>query len=319
MKKYSCKSFLYMLSSLFLLSCQEKEVFPLAPLSPDYKLDVEKHGLALLTTDFESFEEFRHLVDLRYYKKGKKEIVRLSYSHNGHMINGELTSGYADTEIQKAQHENALKKISVFFAEMNLLRYGGDAKKIYNMVRRRPHVFGADDVAVFNLAEKMMEHIYQDEKATLPAKTLSEKGLINTFNHILGQTFFTSIYSEGISDFIADVHERGNLKAMTNGAFTEEELDDIEFGAVDNYVDIVNNEIGQELGKSLRKKYQMHKDMIWNEALLCNYLNDVQAHFTWCLHLNFEPFKVGDPEIGIYVKKLNRLTDDSQKLRWELF
>ena len=91
------------------------------------------------------------------------------------------------------------------------------------------------------------------------SEDLSEKGYLNTFNHITAQTFMTALFSEAVADFIADAHERGNLAELVTGHFSEEQLLDLQQGPVDNYVDMINNEYGQELGKALKAKYRNGK------------------------------------------------------------
>ncbi len=53
-----------------------------------------------------------------------------------------------------------------------------------------------------------------------------------------------------MADYIADLHERHHLPELTTlGKFTSAQLNDFNNSPLDNYVDMINNEWGQELGK----------------------------------------------------------------------
>ena len=130
----------------------------------------------------------------------------------------------------------------------------------------------------------MANQISDEDYLNLSCEELSEKGYLNTFNHITAQAFMTSIFSERLADFIADVHELYNMPELITGDFTEQQLADFENGPVDNYVDMINNEWGQELGKVLGKKYGIDRHTIWTPQLLRDYLNDIQLYHSWaCL------------------------------------
>ena len=87
----------------------------------------------------------------------------------------------------------------------------------------------------------MANQISDEDYLNLSCEELSEKGYLNTFNHITAQAFMTSIFSERLADFIADVHELYNMPELITGDFTEQQLADFENGPVDNYVDMINN------------------------------------------------------------------------------
>jgi hypothetical protein len=176
---------------------------------------------------------------------------------------------------------------------------------IENLGRRRPWQFGKGDVAFYDLAEAMVQHIAAVDTIDMPARDLSEKGYLNTFNHITAQAFMTSIFSEELADFVADVHERFNMPELIAGHFTEKQLSDMETGPVDNYIDIINNEWGQELGKVLRKKYGLTKQTVWTPALLTAYLNDIQSYHSWAFQIGFTPFRSSDEKVIQFANKIN--------------
>jgi hypothetical protein len=150
----------------------------------------------------------------------------------------------------------------------------------------------------------MVDHINTPDQAFVFPRDSSEKGYLNTFNHVTAQAFLTSLYSEELADFVADVHERKTMPELISGAFRPEQLTDPNTNAVDNYVDIVNNEWGQELGKVLRKKYGLHAGTHWTPELLREYLNDIQHYYSWGLKIGFEPFRAQDTVVVRFVEKL---------------
>lgn len=263
------------------------------------------HKGALLSTRFNSMQDFEKEVTIKYSGSGKSAKVRLVHNSHGNVVVSELTSGYSDNEIRKAQHEGFWKKVKVVLSEPMLLYYGEDLRKIWSMVRRRQYIFGADDVVIFDFAERMVENIYEHDRATMNEKELSEKGYLNSFNHINGQAIMTSLFSENFADYIADVHERGNMPELVTGKFTKEQIEDLEFGPVDNYIDIINNEWGQELGKELALKYDISRTTIWTPQLLTDYLNALQAYYSWAFQIGFKPFLDEDPIVQKFAKKLN--------------
>ena len=146
-----------------------------------------------------------------------------------------------------------------------------------------------------------------DDLANANAEDLSEKGYLNTFNHITGQAFMTSIFSEKFADFIADVHERGNMPELITGVFTNDQIMDLEKGPVDNYVDMINNEWGQELGERLKKKHQITSTTNWAVEFLAMFLNDIQQYYSWTFQVGFEPFKPEDDVVKKFSFKLKKV------------
>ncbi|MEL6805150.1 MAG: hypothetical protein AAFO91_15365, partial [Bacteroidota bacterium] len=86
-------------------------------------------------------------------------------------------------------------------------------------------------------------------------------------------------------------------------------------GVVDNLVDMLNNEWGQELGKQLAAKYQIEHATIWTPALLSNFLNDIQRYFSWAFQLPFQPFRPSDEIVQRFSQKLNFVMADQYVLK----
>lgn len=298
------KNFIYLLIlAKLLFCCQANEQNSVVDSSNPG--NYHPHKGALLSSSFQSYEAFVKEVDIQYSQNEEDPKVTLIHKTNGQILRADLTEGYSDKEIMKAEHEGLWKKIKVIFKEPMVLYYKDDFMKIWSMVRKRQYLFGADDVALFNLAEAMVKNIYEHDQEKMSEKDLSEKGYLNTFNHINGQALMTSIFSENFADYVADLHERGNMPELITGKFSNKQLKDLEFGPVDNYIDIINNEWGQELGKTLQIKYEINRHTKWTNKLFCDYINDLQAYQSWAFQISFKPFKEEDVIVKKFVKKLN--------------
>jgi hypothetical protein len=169
----------------------------------------------------------------------------------------------------------------------------------------RPNVFGEGDVAFYYLAQASFRNINTPDLAFANSKDTTEKGYINTFNHITAQAFITSCFSEDLADFVGDSHERYYHPKLINGKFSEKEVSDLAEGPVDNYVDLINNEWGQELGKQLKKKYNINRKTYWTPELVANYLNDLQDYYSWAFQIGFKPFRPEDEQVIKFSKKIN--------------
>ncbi len=259
---------------------------------------------ALMTTHFQSFEEFKEVVQIEY-RNGKKPAVQLTHSSNGQTVLSVLEAGISEADIMEVRNGSILDKIGLCFRSPFFVINRQDVLRVFILGRRRHNVFGWGDVAFYDLAETMMSHIVDVDLAPQDSLHFSEKGYINTFNHITSQAFMTTLFSEQLADFIADTHERSTLPSLITGRFTEEEVSDIKNGAVDNYVDFINNEWGQELGKFLKQKYGIDRETTWTPQLLADYLNDIQQYYSEALQIGFEPFDLGNPVVLKFSDKLN--------------
>jgi len=100
------------------------------------------------------------------------------------------------------------------------------------------------------------------------------------------------------------------MPELITGVFTDSMLIHPHNNPLDNYVDIINNEWGQEIGKDLKKKYGITKNTVWTPTLLTSYLNDLQAYYTWSMKIGMRPFRETDEVIVKFCKKLNRVMSD---------
>jgi len=97
------------------------------------------------------------------------------------------------------------------------------------------------------------------------------------------------------------------MPELTTGKFSEEQKTDTINFPVDNYVDLVNNEIGQELGILLSTKYHITRQTIWSKDLLCNFLNDIQDYYSWSFDIGFKAYQPNDKLILRYADKINQV------------
>ncbi|MDG1433459.1 MAG: hypothetical protein P8Q41_05590 [Saprospiraceae bacterium] len=277
----------------------------------DFKL---KGKGVLLTTRFNSFEEFKKEVQVEY-SKDEKSWVRLTQNSNNQIVSSILKSGVKESDIVAIRDGGLIGKIKLVLTAPYFVTNRNDILRVYMLTRRRHRIFGGGDIAFFDIAKTMMRNINSADLRNIPEEDLSEKGYINTFNHANSQALMTAIFSEQLADFIADTHERSNMPELITGKFTDVQIADIKNGPVDNYVDIINNEWGQELGKLLGKKYQISRETVWTPELLVNFLNDLQSYYSWVFQIGFEPFKSSDDLIIRFSKKINKVMKSTEGLR----
>ncbi len=293
MKRLQLLAFLFLI--VFFINCN---------LSTEAPLDDITGKGALLTTRFNSFEELQKVVKIEY-TKGRKSRVELTQQSNNQSIKSILETGVSEQDFLRTRDGNLWDKMMLTYHSPYFVINRNDLMKLYILSRRRHKIFGGGDVAFYDLAENMMHNISPVDTASLRPNDVSEKGYINTFNHIVAQALMTTIFSEKLADFVADTHERKNMPELITGVFTEAQLKDIKNGPVDNYIDMVNNEWGQELGKLLKDKFQINRETYWSPQLLADYLNELQSYFSWVFEIGFQPFKPTDEVITRFAKKIN--------------
>ena len=269
----------------------------------------------LIATRFKSMEELEKVIQIEYFNeipfpeffRKPRPMVRVTHHSRSHSVRSNLQSGITESDISAAQRGNFFDKAFLVLRFPFLAIHRKDFMRVFILSRRREHIFGIGDVAFYDLAENMLYHIKDEDIERMPLEDLSEKGFINTFNHFTAQAFMTTLFSERLADFIADTHERTNMIELLTGNFTPEQLDDLEKGPIDNFVDIINNEWGQEMGKKLKKKYQITRKTHWTPELLSAYLNDIQSYYSWAFQIGFQPFRTSDEVVIRFAYKLNRV------------
>ncbi len=265
--------------------------------------------VALLTTRFSSLEELKEVIQIDY-KKGKRPAVYLTHNSNGVEVTSVLKAGISEADIMEIRRGGIWGKIGLCFRSPYFVANRWDIMRVFILSRRRHNIFGWKDIAFYDIAEIMMNHIIEVGLTPQDSLDFSEKGYINTFNHVGSQALMTTMFSEKFADFMSDTHERSTLPELITGDFTEKQKNDIKNGAVDNYIDFINNEWGQELGKMLKKKYKINRQTNWTPELLCNYLNDTQNYYSEVLQIAFKPFNPEDEVVMKFSAKINRVMND---------
>lgn len=259
---------------------------------------------ALLASRFDTLEDLKSVVQIEYFSSGGNSIVRLRHCSNGQEVVSELTSGVSQGDIVAARDGGIWERLTLLLSAPYAIRNRVDLAEVYTLARRRGDLFGADDLAFFLVAEKSVGNINTADIAFKNPRDKGEKGYLNSFNHIFAQAFITSCYSEALADFVADVHERQSMPELTTGIFSEDQLSDPVSNPVDHYVDLINNEWGQEIGKALKEKYQIDRNTLWTPALLADYMNDLQSYFCSAFQIGMKPFRPDDEAILIFSRKI---------------
>jgi len=270
---------------------------------------------ALLGTKFRSLEDLKTVLKVEYEASRlfDQKQVTITHASAGTEVTTILETGIDQNDFRSARDGGFWDRVSLAVRSPYTLMNRDDLVRVYYLSRRIDRIFGEDDVAFFDIAQTMMFNIPAEDLAAMPTRDTTEKGYINTFNHINAQAFMTSVMSEDLADFIADVHERLFPELIT-GQFSEEQLADLDEGPVDNYVDMINNEWGQELGKKLKDKYGITRNTEWTPELLTQYLNDLQEYYEWALQIEMKPYKPNDALMIKYATKINKIMGDVDAL-----
>lgn len=261
----------------------------------------------LLLSQFNSLEEFLSVVEIAFTGTKRRPEVVLTHTTPNQEVVSKLKMGVSQYDLQYAFKGNQYDKIRLAFTSTYVLWNRYDLLRIELLARWRFYLFGEGDVAFYDLASSMVDHIDPVDRAPMTEADLSEKGYLNTFNHVVSQAILTSVFSERMADFISDIHERYRMPQLTTGTFSKEQMNDHDNGPLDNYLDLINNEWGQEWGKVLKEKYQLNRQTRWTPTLLSNYLNDLQLFHAKVYHIGFKPFLPSDEVILRYTYKLNEV------------
>lgn len=262
---------------------------------------------ALLGSRFASFEELKSVIQIEYDSTGPGNyVVRVRHCSGGREVIAVLETGISQGDISKARYGGTVgDRFALLYGCPYAIRNRKDLEKIYTLSRWRPELFGEGDLAFYDIAKSSAGHINTPDMAIKNVRDSTEKGYLNTFNHITAQAFITTCFSEELADFIGDTHERYRHPELITGKFTEKQIADLGEGPVDNYVDIINNEWGQEIGKQLKEKYGINCKTTWTPELLANYLNDLQGYYSWAFQIGFEPFRPEDEIVVRFSIKIN--------------
>ncbi len=265
--------------------------------------DLEDKPTLLITTDFSTYEELLQTIAIFHDPDGEK--VTLEQNLGNRTLTSVLKGGLKESSVMQARNGGLIGKTKLLAQSPYFAANRKQVLKVWYLSRWRSRIFGPDDKAFFDLAVSMNHKIIGREMYS--SADLSEKGFINTFNHVNSQAFMTILFSEKLADFIADSHERSAMPALITGDFADKQRLDILTGAVDNYVDIINNEWGQELGKHLKHVYGIDSESIWTTAFLTSIVNDMLSFYKWSLNIEFVPFSEDEEIIVKLARKLQKL------------
>jgi hypothetical protein len=268
---------------------------------------------ALLANRFQSLQAFEEVVKVDYYfdepnapdPTAVDSEVRLAYCLKGQALTSVLKSGISQKDVFKARDGGLAKRMTLLLRSPYTVANRNELHKIYLLARRMPHIYGEGDVAFFDMAEMTVEHINTSELAFTHPRDNGEKGYLNTFNHVIAQAMISSCFSEKLADAVADLHELHNMVELTHGHFKPEQLVNPNQNPVDNYVDMINNEWGQEIGKRLKRKYAITTQTQWTPILLSDYLNDIQSEMSWAYEIGLRPFRPTEERLIRFATKLN--------------
>ena len=267
----------------------------------------------LVTTHIASYKELKALVDIEFTTSPKKQVI-LTHRLHDNEVQSILEEGISEDDLKEIKGASLFEQVKFGIMHPYVAINRHDLKRV-NFLARRWRSMGIEgEIAFYDLSTIIKKNILTEGR-TIAKEDMGEKGYFNTFNHICAQALLTSIFSEKLADFIADVHE---LKRpfLIDSNFTEEQIQDINEGVVDNYVDLINNEWGQELGKLLKQKYRIDNTTTWTAPLLADYLNDVQAYFSWTLNLRFKGIRPDNEDIILFAKKINKVKHELDRIEF---
>ncbi|MEY3240716.1 MAG: hypothetical protein RIR11_2154 [Bacteroidota bacterium] len=266
---------------------------------------------ALLGTRFSSLEELKSVIQIEYHPSSdtttnKNAYVSVRHCSGGKEVSSILQTGISEGDLHKAGYSDVIwDQIALLFRSPYAVTNRKDLEKVFVLSRWKPIIFGDGDLAFFDIAKAAVSNINTPDMAFRNVRDSTEKGYFNSFNHITAQALITSCFSEKLADFIADVHERNNCPELITGKFTEAQIKNLGDGPLDNYIDLINNEWGQEIGKQLKEKYSINSETNWTPELLANYMNDLQSYFSWSFQIGFKPFRPDDKVLIRFSSKLN--------------
>lgn len=269
--------------------------------------DLSNIPKALLASRIKNLDELQETVDINYGSKDKIPYVELIYNSAEGTTTSYLQAGISEQDILDVRKGGFYEKVRFVIDNPDVIRDRNLLSEIYFLARKSDYVLGEGDVAFYYIAEETINKINTPGLAYLVRKDSSEKGFINTINHITAQSFITCIYSEDVADRIADLHELKHMPELCTGNFSEEQLSDTLNYPVDNYVDLINNEIGQALGIRLKKKLKINKTTVWTPKLMANYLTDLVKYYSWSFGVGMSPFSKDEEIVIRFADKINKI------------
>ena len=126
---------------------------------------------------------------------GEKDAeVLLRHCSHGREVISELHSGISQDDIADARDGDYGDQLALILSAPYAVANRMDLNKVYTLARWKPQLFGEGDVAFYDLARTSVNNINTLDLAYKNERDSSEKGYINSFNHITGQAFVTSCF-----------------------------------------------------------------------------------------------------------------------------
>jgi hypothetical protein len=157
---------------------------------------------ALLGTRFKSLEELKSIIAIEYFDEASKpgsashknRMVRVGHCSGGHEVISILESGVSQGDIGNARTGDVSDRLYLLVNSPYAIANRMELGKVYLLARRRADLFGEGDPAFYDLAEMSTRNINTPDLAFITTRDSSEKGYINSFNHLTAQAFITSCF-----------------------------------------------------------------------------------------------------------------------------
>lgn len=320
------KSIYFLSIAVLFLSCKENGI-TFSELLREYKQfnndehkdlegkNINFEGLCspLLATRFANLDQLKQIVQIEYYRDSSvydieakpESVVVLNYNCGQANLKKQLRSGISQAEIMNITKGSKNGQLNFIFKHSALVRERKQLEAVYRLARKKEEYYGSGDVAFYLISEATFRNINTPELAYLTFRDSLEKGYINTFNHITAQAIITAFFSEELANIVSDLHERANMPELTTGLFSEKQLMDTINYPVDNYVDLVNNRIGQLLGNKIRECYKLDEYTVCTPELLCSILNKIEEYYMWSMGVGMEPFHASEELVIKFSRKMN--------------
>ena len=268
--------------------------------SPIVAIDID--GLeGLVSVDYATLEELKKSIAIVYNNKDtERASVTLSANHKGVGVTKTLSPGYRESELRTINDQlksaDRWEKAKIVVDNPTLVLRKNALKGALALGKTKSNISGT---ANYYIAKAMVGNI----TSNISKAYKGDKGLVNTFNHITGQAVMSMIFGANSSDFVADIHERGQPELMTGNIKSGKPTAQ----AIDNYVDLINNQFGQILGEELAGKYKSSLHFGFTPETTASLLNDFQSYFGDTFNKDFKEFSENDDLVRRFSNLLNEV------------
>jgi hypothetical protein len=268
----------------------------------------------LIASDYKNLKALKQVIDIRNIPATTVTLpgedhrpprtfqiparVAVSYPKAGLTDINELSeSTVTQAELKAAAAGGFLDKAAVALAHPELVWFKSDLEAIEKLSFVKKNTAGS---AIGHVTDAMLTHI----KPPAKSKAASE-GRQNMLLHVFGQAVITTLFGRAAADLAGDIHER-DMASLISGAITPAEAK----GAIDNYVDLINNVYGQQLGAQLATSVGVGVGggTTWDPALTTEYLNAAQRWISREMGWKMSDFTVSDSVVVKFTALLNEVS-----------